>query len=167
MNKIKIPVRYLPKNLATHDKQKQIKMLMKSRKQYKKNKYYNREKLKSYKSKKSKHILNARKIYNIENITPNAELVEKTGCSLSSLKQIVKKGEAAYYSSGSRPNQTAQSWGLARLASSITGGKAVAVDFDILEKCCQHDKNAYILANKSRKINKYGHGRTKTMKINV
>ena len=31
-------------------------------------------------------------------------------------------------SSGSRPNQNAQSWGLARLASAITAGKAAAVD---------------------------------------
>ena len=48
--------------------------------------------------------------------------------------QIVKKGEGAYYSSGSRPNQTAKSWGLARLASSLTAGKAAAIDYDIIEK---------------------------------
>ena len=61
-------------------------------------------------------------------------MANKTGCQLSALKQIVKKGEGAYYSSGSRPNQTPQSWGLARLASSLTGGKSAAVDFNILEK---------------------------------
>ena len=46
--------------------------------------------------------------------------------------EIVKKGQGAYYSSGSRPNQTGHSWGRARLASSITGGKASAVDYKIL-----------------------------------
>jgi hypothetical protein len=45
----------------------------------------------------------------------------------------------AYYSSGSRPNQTAKSWGLARLASSVTSGPA-AVDFNIIDEGCRHDK---------------------------
>jgi hypothetical protein len=58
---------------------------------YKKNKYYTRKKVSSFKNKKSNHILNARKIYNIQNITPNKELSLKTGCSLSALNKIVKK----------------------------------------------------------------------------
>ena len=85
----------------------------------------------------------------------------KTGCKLKSLKQIVKKGEGAYYSSGSRPNQTPQSWGLARLASSLTSGKSAAVDYDIIKKGCDHKKKAFILAHKSRKKYKYGHSKTK------
>ena len=76
-----------------------------------------------------------------------------------------KKGEGAYYSSGSRPNQTAKSWGLARLASSITSGKSAAVDYDIIEKGCKHNKNAFILANKSRKKYKFGHSKTKKIKF--
>ena len=148
---MKFPIRYVPKNLTKKDKQKQLKMLIKSKKLYKKHKYYTRKSISSYKNKKSNHILNARKIYDIQNITPNKELAQKTGCKLSALQQIVKKGEGAYYSSGSRPNQTPQSWGLARLASSITSGKAAAVDYDILKKGCNHSKKAFILANKSRK----------------
>jgi hypothetical protein len=126
MKLTKIPIRYLPKSLSRKDKKTQLKMLLKSKKLYTKNKYYARKRLSSYKNKKSNHILNARKIYNIQNITPNKELSLKTGCKLSALKQIVKKGEGAYYLSGSRPNQTAKSWGLARLASSLTSGKAAA-----------------------------------------
>jgi hypothetical protein len=53
----------------------------------------------------------------------------------------------AYYSSGSRPNQTAESWGKARLASSITGGKASKVDFHIIKDGCNHTKKAYKLAH--------------------
>ena len=140
-------------------------MLIKSKKLYKNNKYYTRKQLPSYKNKKSKHILNARKIYNIKNITPNKELARKTGCKLSALNKIVKKGEGAYYSSGSRPNQTSKSWGLARLASSITSGKSAAVDYDIIKKGCSHNKKAFILANKSKK--KYKYGRTKTKKISI
>jgi hypothetical protein len=150
MKSLKIPIRYLPKSLSKKDKKKQIKMLMMSKKLYKEQKYSTRKQLSSYKNKKSNHILDARKIYNIQTITPNKELALKTGCKLSALKQIVKKGEGAYYSSGSRPNQTAQSWGLARLASSITSGKSAAVDYDIIEKGCKHNKIAFILANKSK-----------------
>jgi DNA-binding Xre family transcriptional regulator len=160
-----IPIRYLPKKLSKKDKNKQINMLDKSRKLYKKNKYYTRAKLPSFRNKKSSHIQDAMKIYGIENVTPNKELAAKTGCSLSALNQIVKKGEGAYYSSGSRPNQTAQSWGLARLASSITAGKSAAVDFKILEKGCDHKKKAFILAKKSKRKYKYGHSKTKKVRV--
>lgn len=163
--KLKFPMRYLPKSLTKTDEKKQLNMLMKSKKLYKKHKYYTRKQLPSFKNKKSKHILNARRIYHIENITPNAELALKTGCTLSALNQIVKKGEGAYYSSGSRPNQTATSWGLARLASALTAGKAAAVDYAILKKGCNPNKKAFRLANKSRK--KYNYGQTKTKKKTI
>ena len=167
MTKLKVPRRYLPSLKEIKDMQKQVKMLMKSRKQYKKGKFFTRKKLKSYKSKPSSHVTDARKIYGIENVTPNKELAKKTGCSLSALKQIVRKGQGAYYSSGSRPNQTSQSWGLARLASSITAGKSAAVDYDILEKGCDHKKKAFLLAQKSRRKYKFGHSKTRKTAVNV
>ena len=160
MKFINFPIRYVQKNITIKDKQKQINMLIKSKRLYKQHKYYTRKKISSYKNIKSKHIANARKIYNIKNIIPNKELSLKTGCKISALQQIIKKGEGAYYSSGSRPNQTPQSWGLARLASSLTSGKAAAVDYDIIKKGCSHNKKAFILANKSRKKYKYGHSKT-------
>lgn len=167
MARVKVPIRYLPKSLSKKDKQKQIRMLQKSRKMYDAKKYYTREHVASFNSKPSNHVANARKIYNIQNITPNKQLSIATGCSLSALNKIVKKGEGAYYSSGSRPNQTAQSWGLARLASSITSGKAAAVDYDILEKGCDHKKKAFILAKQSKKKYKYGHSKTKKTIVSV
>jgi DNA-binding Xre family transcriptional regulator len=121
-------------------------MILKSRKLYKSKKYFTRKKLSTFNSKPSNHIINAKRIYNINKISPSRELAKKTGCSLQALKKIVNKGEGAYYSSGSRPNQTAQSWGLARLASSITGGKASQVDFNILQEGCSHTGKAYRLA---------------------
>lgn len=167
MKQFKFPIRYLPFRLTKKDKQKQVKMLNKSRNLYKKGKYYTRKRLTSYNNKTSKHIVNARKIYNVQTIKPSKELSRKTGCSVSALKQIVKKGEGAYYSSGSRPNQTAQSWGYARLASSLTAGKSAAVDYDILEKGCDHNKKAFILAKKSRKKYKYGHSKTKKINYKI
>ena len=165
MKTITFPMRYLPKMLTKEDKKTQTNMLIKSKKLYKKHKYYTRKNILSYKNKKSNHIMNARKIYNIQNITPSKELALKTGCNLSALKKIVNKGEGAYYSSGSRPNQTPQSWGLARLASSLTSGKSAAVDYDIITKGCNHKKRAFVLASKSRK--KYKFGKSKTKKISV
>ena len=165
MKSIKFPLRYLPKSLTRKDKRKQFNMLQKSKKLYKEHKYYTRKTVPSYKHKKSSHILNARKIYKIQNVLPNKELALKTGCSINALNQIVTKGEGAYFSSGSRPNQTPQSWGLARLASSLTSGKAAAVDYDIIKKGCNHKKRAFILANKSR--NKYKFGHSKTIKVSL
>lgn len=162
---MKIPIRYLPKNLSKKDKKKQVQMLLKSRKLYKKKKYFTRKKVVSYKSKTSNHVLNARKIYGVEKIIPSKELASKTGCTVNALKKIVNKGAGAYFSSGSRPNQTGQSWGLARLASSITGGKAAAVDYDIINKGCKHNKKAFILASRAKR--KYGYGHSKTKKVVV
>ena len=161
----KIPLRYLPRSLTRKDKGKQIRMLMRSRSLYKKNKYYTRKEVSSYKSKTSDHIVNARRIYNIQNVEPNKELAMKTGCKLSALNKIVRKGEGAYYSSGSRPNQTPQSWGVARLASSLTAGKAAAVDYEIIKEGCNHKKVAFILANKAKKKYKYGHSSTRKIKV--
>lgn len=49
-------------------------------------------------------------------------------------EQIIKKGKGAYYSSGSRPNQTPFSWGYGRLASVILGGPSRKIDKAIWEK---------------------------------
>jgi len=56
-------------------------------------------------------------------------IISKTGA-----EKIIMKGKGAFFSSGSRPNQTPYSWGLARLASVIMGGNARKVDKDIWEK---------------------------------
>jgi len=162
---MRIPVRYLPKKLSRKDKSKQVRMLMRSRRLYKSNKYYTRKEVPSYKSKTSNHIVDARRIYNIKNVRPNKELAMKTGCTLAALNKIVSKGEGAYYSSGSRPNQTPQSWGIARLASSLTAGKSAAVDYEIIKNGCNHKKRAFIMANRAKKMYKYGHSSTKKVKV--
>lgn len=143
--------RYLPDTLSIRDKSRQRNELTKSRRLYKQGKYYTRKAMRSFKSKPSKHLDRARSLYHVDKIRPTRELSRKTGCSLKGLRQIVKKGEGAYYSSGSRPNQTPQSWGNARLASAITGGNASLVDFHILDKECDHRKPAFRLAQKPRK----------------
>jgi hypothetical protein len=162
---MKINLRYLPKNLSKKDKKKQLNMLLRSRKLYKKGSYYTRKQVSSFASKKSPHILKAMKIYHVDKIGATNELSRATGCSKRALAKIINKGAGAYYSSGSRPNQTAQSWGVARLASSITSGKAAAVDYDILAKGCKPGSKALTLAKKAR--SKYGHGTRRVVKVNV
>lgn len=142
MDKLHVPKRYLPQMLSKNDTKKQKRYLRTSRKLYKKGIYYQRPNVKSFKSNTSSHIEKAKRMYNINTIRPSQALARKTQCSQSALRKIVNKGRGAYYSSGSRPNQTAESWGLARLASAITHGNASRVDYDILKKGCRPSSRA-------------------------
>lgn len=160
--KVKVPLKYVPERLNLKDKKKVKQELKKSRAKYKKGIYYTRKKVKSYDVKPSKHVINARKIYDIESVDVTDELSKKTMCSKDALNAIVKKGQGAYFSAGSRPNQTGHSWGIARLASAITGGKSAAVDYSILEKGCKKNSKALKMAKISRK--KHGYGKRKTRK---
>ena len=94
----------------------------------------------------SLHVKRATALYGVP-IRPTRALAKASGCPLSVLRGIVKKGEGAYYSSGSRPNQTAQSWAYARLASALTGGKSAKIDFHLVKQC-NPTKKAYQLARK-------------------
>lgn len=161
----KVSLRYLPKRLTAKDRKIEGRMLLKSRRLYKKGIYYTRKQVKSFKSKPSKHLADARRIYKVEKIGATNELAKKTGCTKSALAKIINKGEGAYFSSGSRPNQTAQSWGVARLASAITSGKAAAVDYNILENGCKPGSKALSLAKKAKEI--YGHGQKRIPKVKI
>jgi len=103
---MKVTLKYLPKRLTRKDKKRQFNALVKSRKLYRKGIYYTRKPVKSFISKKSPHIIKAEKIYKLKNIGATQELAKATGCSIKALKKIINKGQGAYFSSGSRPNQT-------------------------------------------------------------
>ena len=163
---IRIPMRYVPRTLSRKDRRNQIAMLKRSRRMYKRGKYYSRStKLKSYPHVVSNHVVTAKRMYHMDKIMPNAALAKATGCSVGTLQKIVKKGEGAFYSSGSRPTQTPHSWGYARLASAITGGKAAAVDYAILKNGCKPNSGALRRANASRK--KYNNGQGHARKIGI
>lgn len=161
------PKKYVPKFLTNKDTKKYARELMRSRKAYKKGIYITRKKVPSYSHRTSKHILKAKQIYNIDDVKPSKELAVKTGCSIDALNKIVNKGEGAYYSSGSRPNQTAQSWGYARLASAITGGKSAAVDWHIIRDGCRSTGKAYKLAEKSLVKHQHGTRRISKRKVDL
>jgi hypothetical protein len=128
----KIPKKYTAR-LSKKDKAKQTKSIKKAIKSYKKGKYIDRPKLKSYKSKKSSWVKKFEDKYG-ENIKTYKEISRVTGVPVKALKHVVKKGKGAYYSSGSRPNQTAESWGKARMYSYILGGPTRKYDDHITEK---------------------------------
>ena len=123
-----IPKKYTNK-LSNKDKKKQVKNIERSKKSYKRGVYVDRPKLKSFKNKKSQWTLKFENKYNHKITDQNFihnNIISKKGQNL-----ILKKGRGAYYSSGSRPNQTSSSWAYARLASVIVGGPARKVDKNI------------------------------------
>jgi len=120
-----IPKKYLPKSLSPSDRKKQLKSL-------KSKTSSPRPKVKSYDSKRSSHVVKFEKKYG-HKITDD-EFISKNIISKEGIRQILSKGRGAYKSGGSRPNQTANSWARARLASVIVGGKARAVDKNIWDK---------------------------------
>ena len=90
-----------------------------------------RPQFKDVKTKRSSHVKKFEDKYGYKITDPRVkrEIISATG-----FNQIVKKGEGAYFSGGSRPNTNPRQWGLARVASVIMGGNARKVDKDIWEK---------------------------------
>lgn len=130
---------YIPDTLSKKDKVKQKKQLDKSVSDYKKGILSKRDKLKSFKSKPSGYVNQVKSILKLPmNLNKIADKLTKTDKREKELKkgleQILKKGKAAYFSSGSRPNQTPFSWGKARVASVLVGGASRRIDKDIVKK---------------------------------
>ena len=130
----KIPKKYTA-NLSRKDKKKQIRSLKKAQRSYRKKKkeYIDRPKLKSYRSKKSSWVKKFEKKYG-KDVKSLKQISKATGIPVKALQKVIKKGKGAYYSSGSRPNQTASSWGKARMYSFIMGGPARKVDMHIAKE---------------------------------
>ena len=62
-------------------------------------------------------------------------LSAKYDVPVSILKQVVKRGQGAYFSSGSRPGMTPTAWGVARAKSFASGsGGARKADADLWKK---------------------------------
>ena len=111
-----VPKTYV-EGLKGYERRKQIKSIFEGK---------NRPQVKGFKSERSSWVKKfedkyGTKITDKKFITDN--IISETGREM-----IIKKGKGAFYSSGSRPNQTPFSWGLARLASVIMGGPARKVD---------------------------------------
>ena len=133
-----IPKKYVPKGLSEEDRKKQIESIKKKTVRPKVD----------FDSRRSPFVVKFEEKYGykINNFSRiDKEILKKKGLSLLEMTSterlkkkgidlIMDKGKGAYFSGGSRPNQTPQSWSLARLASVIMGGKARQVDKDIWNK---------------------------------
>jgi len=108
---------YVPKGLTNEDKKKQVESIRKGT---------DRPKLKSFQSKRSSWAEKFEKKYGYK--ISNKSKVYKEIISKTGYDKIMDKGMNAYYTSGSRPNQTPFSWGYARVASVIMGGEARKID---------------------------------------
>jgi len=125
-----IPKRYLPETLKGKDRQAQIKSIFEEKE---------RPKTK-VKSRKSKYTAKFDKEYGealdlMKGKRNKPNIAKITGIPLKAVNEVYKKGEGAYYSSGSRPNQTPQSWARGRLYAYIMGGAKVRkADQEITKK---------------------------------
>ena len=108
-----ISKKYLPKSLSISDRLKQKESIEQKK---------DRPKLGSYKSKRSSYVVAFEDKFDTKITDDN--FISKNIIRQEGIDQILAKGMGAYYSSGSRPNQTKYSWARARLASVIIGGKA-------------------------------------------
>lgn len=118
----KINPKYLPKSLSKSDKQKQLESLEKGTR---------RPKLSSFKSRRSTYVKQFEKKYKTK--VTDFKFIDKHLLTRKGIDKVLDKGRAAYFS-GSRPNQTPESWALARLASVLLKGPAFKVDETIALK---------------------------------
>ena len=132
----KVPKRYVPKSLSPQDKKKQEQSLLDKKK---------RPKLKSFKSKESPFVTKFKNKYGT--VITNKKFIHDNIITYTGQKKIIEKGQAAYFSSGSRPNQSPASWSNARLASVIMGGPALKVDRAIAEKYGREKWKSSVLKN--------------------
>ena len=112
--------KYVPRSLSADDKRKQVKSITDKT---------DRPKVK-YPKKSSSYTVAFEKKHGF---TIRDKKVD-TLISEEGQKQILNKGRGAYYSSGSRPNQTPDSWAYARLASVLMGGPARKTDQKIYDQ---------------------------------
>jgi len=123
-----IPKRYI-EGLKGAERQAQIKSIFEGKKRPKT----------SFKSKESQWTKKFNDKYGdeldkMEGGRSKKNIAKVTGIPVKAINEVFKKGEAAYYSGGSRPNQTPQSWAYARVYSYIMGGNARKVDDEITKK---------------------------------
>ena len=116
-----IPAIYL-KGLKGTDRQKQIKSIFEGKV---------RPKTKAP-EKRSSYVIRFEKKYKTK-IT-DEDFIHKNIITRTGQKKIMDKAKGAYFSGGSRPNQTPSSWAYARLASVIVGGPARKIDIKIWDK---------------------------------
>lgn len=116
--------KYVPKTLSRADRLKQIDSIQKGTV---------RPQLASFRSRRSNHVVDFEKRYKGHKVS-DVGWIHQNLMTRRGIEKVLAKGRAAYYTSGSRPNQTPTSWARARLASVLLGRGAFKVDRHIALK---------------------------------
>ena len=128
----KLPSRYVPKSLSSEDRKKQVKSIREGKR---------RPMVKSFKSKRSPWTKKAKNYFgdgntskvDMSNILSKGNKKREKELK-KGLDEIFDKGAKAYFTSGSRPNQTPESWGYGRVFSVLFGGPSRTIDKAIVKK---------------------------------
>jgi len=124
-----LPPKYLA-NLTPQQELLQRKLIGQSQREYEETgKVKDRPRVSEAKTPRSKHAERFEQKYGFK-ISERSKV--KQMFPDTDISGIISKGLAAYASSGSRPNTSAQAWAMARLASVLTGGKAYEVDKNLV-----------------------------------
>ena len=122
--KKKILLKYLPKSLSKKDRQRQFESINS-------NTIKPRPYSPSYHKRRSSWTIKFYKKYGKQ---ADLKYISKHILKKKGIDLVMSKGRGAYKSSGSRPNQTAESWARGRLYSVILGGPARRIDQKIWDK---------------------------------
>lgn len=128
----KVPDRYVPKSLTETQRKKQIKSIFEGT---------DRPIFKDRRKRRSSWTIKFNERYGDDIKKQGGKKNLKTisivtKIPLKALQEIFNKGKAAYYTSGSRPGQTANSWAYGRIYAYIMGGTKI-------RKIEQHITNKY------------------------
>ena len=115
--------KYVPNQLTPSDRRKQIESIERGTV---------RPKVKSFNSRRSSWAVKFERKYGTK--ISNYKWISGNLLKRKGIDEVLKRGRAAYFTSGSRPNQTPTSWARARLASVLLRGPAYKVDKDIVKK---------------------------------
>ena len=125
-----IPKRYLPDTLKGKERQAQIKSILEGKKRP-------QTRVKGRKSTFTTKFSEkyGKELDKMKGGRSKKNIAKITGIPFKALDDVYKKGEGAYFSGGSRPNQTKDSWARARMYGYIMGGKKVRkADAEITKK---------------------------------
>jgi len=124
-----LPPQYVG-GLAQHDARRQRELIRRSKEEYERTgKVEARPRVTSAPTPRSSHAALFEKRYGYK-VSDLAKV--RRDFPDTDVAGILSKGRAAYASSGSRPNVTPEQWAKARLASVLTGGKALRIDKDLV-----------------------------------
>ena len=119
-----IPERYIPSYLTPEQKRRQARSIIEKR---------DRPQLQNIPIKRSEWTIKAEQYFGKGNTSPKS-IAKQLGVKMEGFEKILNKGRGAYYSGGSRPNQTSESWARSRLFSVLFGGNARIVDKKIVNE---------------------------------